>query len=121
MQIVSHMDSRDKHRVRGCGVLWGGLALPPGWLETSQPDRHGSGLLAPPPGHWQMATQGDARWEALVGGVGGDAQPGRPGPGPAKVWTPPLLPQFPPLATAPAPWFWGGTGQHPLAGSSGSL
>lgn len=72
MQIVSHMDSRDKHRVRGCGVLWGGLALPPGWLETSQPDRHGSGLLAPPPGHWQMATQGDARWEALVGrGAGG--------------------------------------------------
>lgn len=24
MQIVSHMDSRDKHRVRGCGVLQGG-------------------------------------------------------------------------------------------------
>lgn len=22
MQIVSHMDSRDKHRVRGCTVLW---------------------------------------------------------------------------------------------------
>lgn len=25
MQIVSHMDSRDKHRVRGCCVLGGGL------------------------------------------------------------------------------------------------
>lgn len=27
MQIVSHMDSRDKHRVRGYCVLWGGLRV----------------------------------------------------------------------------------------------
>ena len=27
MQIVSHMDSRDKHRVRGCTVLWGDLRV----------------------------------------------------------------------------------------------
>lgn len=39
MQIVSHMDSRDKHRVRGCCGFWGGLRV--GLVPVYTPCREG--------------------------------------------------------------------------------
>lgn len=51
MQIVSHMDSRDKHRVRAAGALEGVLTT----------DACGSGLQRLLQ-RWWMAMQGDVCW-----------------------------------------------------------
>lgn len=129
MQIVSHMDSRDKHRVRGWRVLWGGLRVG----LAPHPTQVGRGLLRVRP-HNSMDV-GLASWPLLLGAGGwpcGVVHAGRGPSGPRVLGSqlgcqlspegpgvrahrghPPSFPhlpsfsQSPPPAPAPASWFWG--------------
>ena len=65
--MVSHMDSRDKHRVRGCCVLVGGLKGVPVYTpcRVGASQLNGSGLVPVPRG-LQTAMQGDTDWKGPV-------------------------------------------------------
>lgn len=67
MQMISHMDSRDKHRVRGCCVLVGGLKGVPVYTpcRVGASQLNGSGLVPVPRG-LQTAMQGDTDWKGSV-------------------------------------------------------
>ena len=122
MQIVSHVDSRDKHRVRGCGVLRGGR----GGCGASPRRLRASGVGPHDLMHVGLASQrlpqgsvdGHAGCCVLPGSPGGPGggilgDPGGPG-GPVQ--------QPPPSSSGHSSLVLRvGLGRQPRAESSGSL